>query len=63
MATRKQEADEFYASVIPTELSDDEKHVQRQAFAGMLWGKQFYYYDVKCGWRGIQRSYHHQRNG
>src|SRR5579863_7627128 len=46
-ASRKQEADEFYASVIPAELSDDEKHVQRQAFAGMLWGKQFYYYDVK----------------
>ncbi len=46
-ATRKQEADEFYASVIPAVLSDDEKHVQRQAFAGMLWGKQFYYYDVK----------------
>lgn len=47
IATRKQEADEFYASVIPAALSDDEKHVQRQAFAGMLWGKQFYYYDVK----------------
>ncbi len=47
MATRKQESDEFYASVIPAALSDDEKHVQRQAFAGMLWGKQFYYYDVK----------------
>ena len=46
-ANRKQEADKFYASVIPAELSDDEKHVQRQAFAGMLWGKQFYYYDVK----------------
>jgi hypothetical protein len=47
IATRKQEADEFYASIIPTALSDDEKRVQRQAFAGMLWGKQFYYYDVK----------------
>ena len=47
IATRKQEADEFYASIIPEQLSDDEKHVQRQAFAGMLWGKQFYYYDVK----------------
>ncbi len=46
-AERKQEADEFYVSVIPSELSDDEKHVQRQAFAGMLWGKQFYYYEVK----------------
>ena len=27
--------------------NDDEKNVQRQAFAGMLWSKQFYYYDVE----------------
>lgn len=44
---RIQEADEFYATVIHSDLSDDEKQVQRQAFAGMLWSKQFYYYDVK----------------
>ncbi len=49
---RKSEADEFYATVIPQDLSDDQKMVQRQAFAGMLWGKQFYYYDVKTWLEG-----------
>jgi hypothetical protein len=44
---RKSEADEFYSSIIPGALSDDEKLVQRQAFAGMLWSKQFYHYVVK----------------
>jgi hypothetical protein len=44
---RKTEADEFYAGIIPEALSDDEKLVQRQAFAGMLWSKQFYHYVVK----------------
>ncbi|HET9918732.1 MAG TPA: hypothetical protein VFQ30_02735 [Ktedonobacteraceae bacterium] len=44
---RIQEADEFYATVIPDSLSTDAACVQRQAFAGMLWSKQFYYYDLK----------------
>ena len=44
---RKKEADEFYAGIISNELSDDAKNVQRQAFAGMLWSKQFYHYVVK----------------
>jgi hypothetical protein len=44
---RKKEADEFYASRIPSALSADSKDVMRQAFAGMLWSKQFYHYDVK----------------
>ena len=43
---RQTEADEFYASVIPASLGDDESRVMRQALAGMLWSKQFYYYDV-----------------
>ncbi len=46
-ATRKSEADEFYAAQLPPGASDDEKLVQRQAFAGLLWGKQFYHYDVR----------------
>jgi hypothetical protein len=46
-AARKVEADEFYLDIIPTELSDDAKNVQRQAFAGMLWSKQFYHYVVE----------------
>jgi hypothetical protein len=45
-AERLQEADEFYASVIPRSLDEDSKNVMRQAIAGMLWSKQFYYYDV-----------------
>ncbi len=51
-ALRVQEADEFYATVIPQDLTDDEKMVQRQAFAGMLWSKQFYYYDVETWLHG-----------
>lgn len=43
---RKQEADEFYASVHPPKASEDEKLIQRQALAGLLWSKQFYCIDV-----------------
>ena len=43
---RKTEGDEFYATVIPASLDADAKNVMRQALAGMLWSKQFYYYDV-----------------
>jgi hypothetical protein len=46
MKARRQEADEFYASVIPSSLGADAASVMRQALAGMLWSKQFYYYDV-----------------
>src|SRR6202790_2600437 len=46
-ATRQQEADEFYASRIPKELSDDAKLIMRQSFSGMLWCKQFYHYEVR----------------
>ena len=45
--TRKREADEFYASVIPHTLSADATNVARQAFAGLLWSKQYYHYVVK----------------
>jgi hypothetical protein len=44
---RREEADEFFTSVQNGIASEDEKLVQRQAFAGMLWSKQFYYYDVE----------------
>jgi hypothetical protein len=45
-AARKREADEFYASIIPSHLDEDATGVMRQALAGMLWSKQFYFYDV-----------------
>ena len=47
-AERIAEADEFYAEIIPANLSDDAKNVMRQGLAGMLWSKQFYHYVVKA---------------
>ena len=44
---RMQEAERFYEKVIPKKLSDDARNVMRQAFAGLLWSKQFYHYDVR----------------
>jgi hypothetical protein len=46
-ANRLREADEFYDSVIPKHLSADARLVMRQAFAGMLWSKQFYHYVIE----------------
>ncbi|HXN50357.1 MAG TPA: hypothetical protein VN943_00365 [Candidatus Acidoferrum sp.] len=46
-ARRQKEADEFYASRVPKELSEDAKLVMRQSFAGMMWSKQLYHYDVR----------------
>jgi len=46
MQARRKEADEFYASVIPRSLDPDAASVMRQALAGMLWSKQFYFFDV-----------------
>jgi hypothetical protein len=44
-ATRLKEADEFYQSVTPPSISPDAASVMRQAIAGMLWSKQYYYFD------------------
>lgn len=46
MQARRDEADEFYASVIPGSLDADAALVMRQALAGMIWSKQYYYFDV-----------------
>ena len=46
-ALRKKEADEFYAEIIPDNLSDDAKNVMRQSLAGMIWSKQYYHYEIK----------------
>ena len=46
VARRQADADAFYATIQPGKATDDEKHVQRQALAGMLWSKQYYYYDI-----------------
>ena len=75
-ALRQREADEFYATVVPTSLSSDGRNVLRQAFAGLLWSKQFYHY-VQRDWlegdpaqpippesrkRGRNNEWHHVYN-
>ncbi|WP_192085705.1 glucosidase [Algoriphagus sp. Y33] len=44
---RKKEADEFYANIQERVTDADLENIQRQAYAGMMWSKQFYYYDVE----------------
>lgn len=44
---RKVEADEFYNEVLPLQPSLDHRNIQRQALAGLLWSKQYYYYDIE----------------
>ena len=46
LAARLQEADEFYRSVTPPSVTPDAANVMRQALAGMLWSKQFYFFDA-----------------
>ncbi|WP_158812757.1 glucosidase [Methylocapsa sp. S129] len=46
-AARRAEADEFYAALQSGIADEDQRLVQRQALAGMLWSKQFYGYDVR----------------
>jgi hypothetical protein len=50
------DADEFYQRITPQALSEDERRVHRQALAGMLWGKQFYYFDLEQ-WLHEHRSH------
>jgi len=45
--TRRREADEFYETVHEPELDEDRRRVQRQAYAGLLWSKQFYHNSVE----------------
>jgi hypothetical protein len=47
MTARQAEADDFYAALTPAAATPDEAEVMRQAFAGMLWSKQFFHYDVE----------------
>jgi hypothetical protein len=49
---RQQEADEFYETLVPAGADEDVRRVQRQAFAGLLWSKQFYHYSVRRWLRG-----------
>ncbi len=49
---RQAEADAFYTAIQPPHLSDDERSVQRQAWAGLMWNKQFYHYAVALWLKG-----------
>jgi len=65
---RLQEADEFYESVTPPSVSRDAANVMRQAIAGMLWSKQYYFWDGNA-WleehraHPLHRGYRAFRNG
>ncbi len=67
LADRLREADEFYRSLTPSSVSPDAANVMRQAIAGMLWSKQFYFFDGD-NWLDEHRSnplhagYRHARN-
>ncbi len=54
--TRIAEADEFYQQIAPQSLMEDQRRVHRQALAGMLWSKQYYYFDVEK-WLEEHRSH------
>lgn len=60
-ARRIREADEFYASITPARATPDEALVMRQALSGMLWSKQYYYFDADK-WLDEHHSHplHHQ---
>ncbi len=44
---RKQEADDFYNAILPSDISADHRNIQRKALAGLLWSKQYYHFDVE----------------
>jgi hypothetical protein len=46
MELRRHEADEFYRAITPERVNEDEARVMRQALAGMLWSKQYFFFDV-----------------
>ena len=64
---RLREADEFYKSVTPPSVSPDAANVMRQALAGMLWSKQFFFFDGD-NWldehnsNPLHSGYHNARN-
>jgi hypothetical protein len=76
LSAREREADEFYADLTPAGASADEALVLRQALAGMLWGKQFFHYDIlrwlegdptrppppESRWRGRNAEWSHLNN-
>jgi hypothetical protein len=54
--SRIADADEFYERIAPRSLTEDQRRVHRQALAGMLWSKQYYYFDLEL-WLREHRSH------
>ncbi len=54
--SRIADADEFYERITPPSLTEDQRRVHRQALAGMLWSKQYYYFDLEQ-WLREHRSH------
>ena len=52
IASRRREADEFYSQLQESVSESECRNIQRQALAGMIWSKQFYYYDVRQWLKG-----------
>jgi hypothetical protein len=52
LTLRREEADEFFHSLHGAGLSEDDRAIQRQALAGLLWSKQFYHYNVELWLKG-----------
>jgi len=52
VSQRRAEADEFYAAIQPPRATPEEKSIQRQALAGILWSKQIYLWDVNLWLEG-----------
>ncbi|PJF41703.1 MAG: glucosidase [Chloroflexi bacterium] len=61
-AQRIQEVDNFFDTIHPPSLNADERHIQRQALAGLLWSKQFYHYGVELWLDGDPASPHPSSN-
>lgn len=65
LARRKKEADEFYGELQNNVTNPDTRLVQRQAMAGMMWNKQFYYYDIDAWLSGdhVHQTPEHRKKG
>jgi hypothetical protein len=64
---RKQEADAFYRAITPARVGEDTANVMRQALSGMLWSKQFFFFDLdkwleEHGVDPMRQSTHQTRN-
>jgi hypothetical protein len=46
-ALRRREADDFYASLLSEKMDPERRSIQKLAFSGLLWSKQYYHYDVE----------------